>query len=102
VGDLLRFGEALRGHLLLSPTATATLFEGRVEMAGRPGARYGYGFTVQEQGAIVGHGGGAPGIGSMLDIYLDRPLLTALMTNYDPWDMQPVAERLRQLCAAIS
>jgi hypothetical protein len=73
-------------------------------MAGRPGSRYGYGFTVEQHGSgvVVGHGGGAPGIGAKLDIYLDRPLLTAVMTNYDPWDMQPVAQRLRQLSAAIS
>jgi CubicO group peptidase (beta-lactamase class C family) len=104
VGDLLRFGEALRGHRLLSSASTALLLEGKVEMAGRAGSWYGYGFTVEEQGSgvVVGHGGGAPGIGSKLDIYLDRPLLTAVMTNYDPWDMQPVAQRLRQLSAAIS
>jgi CubicO group peptidase (beta-lactamase class C family) len=100
VGDLLRFGEALRGHRLLSPTGTATLLEGKVEMEGLPGSWYGYGFTVQEQGTVVGHGGGAPGIGAKLDIYLDRPLLTAMLTNYDPWDMQPVAERLRRLCGS--
>lgn len=104
VGDLLRFGEALRGHRLLTPASTALLLAGKVDMAGRPGVQYGYGFTVEEhdRGIVVGHSGGAPGIGSKLDIYLDRPMLTALMTNYDPSDMQPVAERLRRLCSTIS
>lgn len=68
-------------------------------MEDRPGARYGYGFIVQEWdgGRVVGHGGGAPGVASWLDIHLDRPISTVVMTNYDPSDMKPVIERLRGL-----
>jgi CubicO group peptidase (beta-lactamase class C family) len=99
VGDLLRFAEAVRNHRLLSPEYTETVLQGRMEMEGRPGYRYGYGFTVQEQGGerVVGHSGGAPGIASWLDIYLDRPVTTAVMANYDPTDAKPVIERLRGL-----
>ena len=73
-------------------------------MKGRPGARYGYGFVVEEQSGerVVGHGGGAPGIASWLDIYLDRPLTTVVMTNYDPPDMKPVIARLRGLLSLFS
>lgn len=99
VGDLLRFSDAMRSYRLLSPETTQALLQGRVEMKGRPGARYGYGFTVREQGGgrVVGHGGGGPGIASCLDIYLDRPFTAVVMSNYDPPDMNPVIERLRKL-----
>jgi CubicO group peptidase (beta-lactamase class C family) len=104
VGDLLRFAEAVRSHRLLSPEYTQALLQHRVEMEGRPGARYSYGFTVQEHGGerVVGHGGGGPGIASQLDIYLDRPFTTVVMTNYDPPNMKPVIERLRGLLSPSS
>ncbi|HKY60162.1 MAG TPA: serine hydrolase domain-containing protein [Gemmatimonadota bacterium] len=60
--DLLRFARALRENRLLSPEWTARVTTPKPEL-GSPG--YGYGFQVWEDGSI-GHGGGFPGISSVL------------------------------------
>lgn len=99
VGDLLRFAAALRSSRLLSPDMSELVLSGKVEMDRGPGTRYGYGFvdTTTNGTRIVGHGGGFPGIAAGLDIYLDRGYTVALLTNYDPDDLKPVTEKLRQM-----
>jgi len=83
VGDMLRFGEALRNHVLLGPAMTDTLMRGRIEM-GRPGLRYGYGFGehVVNGHRSVGHNGGAPGVAADFRMYLDDGYTTVLLSNF--------------------
>ena len=99
-GDLLRFARALQDHRLLSPELTARVQE---PMAGgfEPDMRYGYGFIVRRANgvAVTGHGGGAPGISSSLEMISERGYTAIVLTNYD-LAARPVADRLRTLLTA--
>ena len=59
---------------------------------------YGYGFNVRGEAnnRIVGHGGGFPGIGSNLDIFLDQGYVAVVMSNYGRGDRQ-VRNKIREL-----
>jgi hypothetical protein len=50
---------------------------------------YGYGFQIEEQGKIVGHGGGFTGINSNLDMFLGTGWTAAVMSNYGRGAMVP-------------
>jgi CubicO group peptidase (beta-lactamase class C family) len=81
--DLNAFANALLSYKLLSPEMTDLLLEGKVEL--NEGVEYAYGFfdrTVMGQRA-VGHGGGFPGICSILAIYPDLGYTTVILTNSD-------------------
>jgi CubicO group peptidase (beta-lactamase class C family) len=83
VDDLLRFRNALLDGRLLSPASTDLLLAGKVRMGEH--AQYAYGFIDREvEGQrIVGHGGGAPGICSLLNIYVDLGYTAIVLTNGD-------------------
>jgi CubicO group peptidase (beta-lactamase class C family) len=83
VEDLLRFRNALLAHWLLSPESTKLLLAGKVEI--RENAQYAYGFfdRMVENQRVVGHGGGAPGVCSSLDIYLDQGYTLVVLSNSD-------------------
>lgn len=83
--DLLRFGEALRQHDLLNQGSTETLLRPRVKMGPGNGPWYAYGFGchTQDDVRIVGHNGGAPGVGGQLDLYLDSGYASVMLSNYD-------------------
>lgn len=51
----------------------------------RGGTNHGYGFVAENgnNGKVVGHSGGFPGINSDLKIYLDKDYTVAVMANYD-------------------
>jgi CubicO group peptidase (beta-lactamase class C family) len=84
--DLLKFSNCLVKDELLSPELTDLLLEGKVDSPGLDeGSQYGYGFkvlTVDNQ-RIVGHGGGAPGVCSNLDIFLDLGYTAVILSNSD-------------------
>lgn len=84
VGDLLRFAEALEGDRLLNKRFTKMDMTGQVTTP-RPGVKYGFGMEeeIVNGTRIVGHGGGGPGIQSILDMYPDLGYVVAIMTNYD-------------------
>ena len=52
-------------------------------------ARYAYGFVdgMVEGHRVVGHGGGAPGISSNLDIYVDLGYTVVVLSSTDQWAM---------------
>ena len=81
--DLLAFGNALLGHRLLSPESTELLLEGKVRLNEQ--AQYAYGFIDRMLGnqRVVGHGGGAPGVCCMMDIYLERGYTRVVLSNSD-------------------
>lgn len=83
VEDLLCFGNALLDYRLLSPASTELMLAGKVRMG--ENAQYGYGFMnrMVEKQRSVGHGGGAPGICSLMNIYIDLGYTTIVLTNSD-------------------
>jgi formylglycine-generating enzyme required for sulfatase activity len=89
--DLLRFGNALLDHQLLSPASTELLLEGKIELGG--GVQYAYGFfdRLLEHKRVVGHGGGFPGICSSMGMYLDTGYTLIVLSNSDR-DCMPVLE----------
>jgi len=83
VEDLLRFTNALLDHRLLSPESTELLLEGKVEV--REGRHYAYGFfdrTIRGQ-RVVGHGGGAPGVCTLMDSFFDSGYTVIVLSNTD-------------------
>lgn len=97
VEDLLRFANALQEHELLNQEFTSILLSGKVE-TDRGDQTYAYGFheEIFSGTPIVGHGGGAPGINSMLDMYSSSGYTAAVMANYDPPTAERVTSRLRR------
>ena len=95
VEDLLRFANALLSYRLLSPESTELLLEGKVEI--REGRQYAYGFfdrTIRGR-RVVGHGGGAPGVCTMMDFFFDSGYTVVVLSNSDQ-DCVPVLEFLGQ------
>ena len=81
--DLLNFGEALLGYRLLSPESTEQLLEGKVAI--RENVSYAYGFMdklIASQ-RVVGHGGNAPGVCDLMDMYLDSGYTIIVLSNTD-------------------
>ncbi|WP_286831615.1 MULTISPECIES: serine hydrolase domain-containing protein [Kordiimonas] len=80
VHDLQRFANALTSHKLLDKQFTDMLFTPKAEFHQEP---YGYGFKVAgtPDDRIVGHSGGFYGVSANLDIYLDRGLMVAVLSN---------------------
>jgi CubicO group peptidase (beta-lactamase class C family) len=99
--DLLRFSQALQNHQLLSAESTQVLLQPRIRMGPGGGASYAYGFGQHEVGGvtIVGHNGGAPGIGAQLDMYLELGYTVAILSNYDAGVSMKVVPPIRQLLA---
>jgi CubicO group peptidase (beta-lactamase class C family) len=98
VEDLLKFINALDSHKILSAASLALLQEGKVST--RPdGPKYGYGFNewVSNGHRIVGHGGGGPGINSMLQVYPGLDYTVIVLSNYDPPAAEEVAAKAREL-----
>jgi len=97
VYDLLKFSEALRQHKLLNVEYTGLIITGKVDP--RPGVprRYAYGFEDNRSDGFrtVGHGGGAPGMNGMLEIYWETPYTVAVLSNFDPPAAGDVAEFIR-------
>ena len=83
VEDLLLFRNALLGHQLLSPAATDLLINGKVEI--RENTQYAFGFfdRIDAGGRMIGHTGGAPGVCSFLNIYLETDYTVIVLTNSD-------------------
>jgi CubicO group peptidase (beta-lactamase class C family) len=77
--DLLAFARAMRENKLLSPEMTRRVTTPKPEI-GSP--EYGYGFGFWDQGRVVGHTGGAPGISAALQIDLERGTTLVVLSNY--------------------
>jgi len=82
-GDLLSFGEALLGNQLLSPEFTELLLQGKVAV--REDVQYAYGFLDKRMVGqrTVGHGGNAPGVCNLFDMYLDLDYTLIVLSNSD-------------------
>jgi D-alanyl-D-alanine carboxypeptidase len=93
VEDLLNFSNALLGYQLLSPESTELLLEGKVEV--RRGIQYAYGFFDKMIGGqrVVGHTGGAPGVCTFMEMFLDSGYTVIVLSNTDQ-GCSPVLEFL--------
>lgn len=98
-GDMVRFGEALRGHKLLSADDTARLLAGKVD-AGN--GRYAYGFEeVRVNGQrLCGHGGGGHGISDQFDLYMESGYTLVVLSDRDPDIAGRIAAKARALLTA--
>lgn len=98
LADLLRFDRALRSHKLLNAALTETVITGKVQPAPDAGSKYAYGFQDDWTAGhhVVGHGGGAPGMNAMLDMYLDNGYTVVVLSNLDPPTAQQVAGYIRE------
>jgi CubicO group peptidase (beta-lactamase class C family) len=96
VGDLVRFAGALSSGKLVSRDSYALLTSPKPDLKS---PEYGFGFSFDKDdvlGRIVGHSGGFPGINSNLDIFQDRGVVAAVMSNYSG-GAQAVQEKIREL-----
>jgi D-alanyl-D-alanine carboxypeptidase len=96
VADLANFANAVMEHKLLNAEYTELLTTGKV--AGRPGAKYAYGFFDSSAGGVrwLGHGGGAPGMNGELKFSPGSGYIVAVLANLDP----PAAQRIADFIAA--
>jgi D-alanyl-D-alanine carboxypeptidase len=86
VRDLIRFGEALFGNVLLDKSHTEMLTTGKVPVGDLPEeGKYCFGLAEQDINGhrIVGHSGNLSGIRSTLKIYVDDGLSVAILSNFD-------------------
>lgn len=99
--DLLRFVEALENHKLVNAHSLEMLQRGKVDTQ-QSGVRYGYGFNEWKVAGqrIVGHGGGAPGVNTMLQIYPDLGYSVIVLSNFDPPAAEQIAAKARDLLLA--
>ena len=98
VGDLMRFAEALRSHKLLNAELTETIITGKRQPGPNANRKYAYGFEEHFVSGhrVVGHGGGAPGMNAMLDMYLDNGHTVVVLSNLNPPAAQQVARYVRE------
>jgi len=87
VDDLLRFAIALRNHKLLNPKYT--------DLAYLPATPTGTTKAAKARG--FGILGGAPGVGAVFKMYLDVGYVKAILSNFDPEDMQMIHRKTEDL-----
>jgi len=94
--DLLAFANALMRHELLTASSTELATTGKVSI--RDGVSYAYGFfdRIVEGHRTIGHGGGFPGICSMLNIYPDLGYIVVVLSNSD-WGCVGVNEAINEV-----
>jgi len=81
--DLVRFAQALADGTLVSIETLEILTTPKPELSS---PEYAYGFGVERHehvGVVYGHGGGFPGINAKLDVYADRGVIVAVLSNID-------------------
>lgn len=93
VEDLLKFDRALRSNKLVGAEYVKQLLSPKPELKS-PG--YGFGFQVNAETQVAGHGGGFTGINSNLDMFLGTGWTAIVMSNYSS-GAQPVQQKMREL-----
>lgn len=96
VEDLMRFDVALRSNKLVGAEYVKLLLSPKPELKS-PG--YGYGFQIDVENQIAGHGGGFEGISSNLDMFLNSGYTAVVLSNYGGASF-PVSEKMRELALA--
>jgi CubicO group peptidase (beta-lactamase class C family) len=96
VDDLFKFDVALRSGKLVGQEMVKILLSAKPELNSPD---YGYGFQIDKDLSIAGHGGGFPGISSNLDMFLSNGYSAAVMSNYG-FAAIPVSDKIRELVMA--
>lgn len=93
-GDLLRFANAVVGHVLLDAAHTELLTSAKVDTGF--GSKYAYGFANIVIGGVrcIGHNGGFPGANGEL-LICENGYTIAMLANLDP----PAASRMADFIA---
>ncbi len=96
VGDLLKFGDALRNHRLLNAKSIAIIWKRKTDHL-RGSQRYGYGFFISRYNGAraVGHGGGCAGATNQMDMFPDLGYTYIVLSNYDA-DTPAISFKLRE------
>lgn len=104
VGDLARFGRALRAGKLIPPALRDAMWTGRWDVSGYPGERYGLGSFVGRVGdrVAVGHGGGGGGSGmdNGFRHFTDGSYTIVVLSNMEPPTATDLTTRLVRLFGA--
>ncbi len=83
--DLLKFGEAVLSHKLIDSTSLDMMFQATDALAPAKGDDpYGFGWSVYDdpqKGRIIAHGGAQPGTSAFFAIYLDRKVVSVVLSN---------------------
>jgi CubicO group peptidase (beta-lactamase class C family) len=90
--DMLRFAEAFRTGRLVSPAMVRVL---TTPKSASP--EYGYGFTVDPEGGVVGHSGGFEGTSTNMDLFLEDGYTAIVLSNYGRSGMMSIVNRMREL-----
>lgn len=98
VEDLLKFDQALRSGKLVSTEMFKTITSAKPELKS---PEYGYGFQIDAEKNVAGHGGGFTGINSNLDIYLGSGWSAIVMSNYSR-GAGPVQSKMEELIASAA
>jgi CubicO group peptidase (beta-lactamase class C family) len=86
VDDMLKFCTALRGHRLLQSKYTELVLQptrARTAEEAKP--------------RCFAYAGGAPGVGSMIKMYLDLDYISVVLSNYDPEAMWTIDKRIEDM-----
>lgn len=101
LNDMHRFGLALLNDDLVSRDTRDELWRRRAQMG--PGMWYAAGFGNHDrQGLqVVGHNGGAPGIGADFKLFPESGVIAIAFTNYDPRPIMSLSRELTGLLAEV-
>lgn len=93
IEDLLKFDIALRSNKLVGADYVKLLLSAKPEMKSPD---YGYGFAIDLDLNIAGHGGGFTGISANLDMFLGTGWTAVVMSNYSH-GADPIVSKIRTL-----
>jgi CubicO group peptidase (beta-lactamase class C family) len=86
--DLLRFATALQRGTLVDPEVLRTFTSAQSKIAGGQ-LDYGYGFILEDGGAVYGHGGNFLGVETGLDIYRESGFVVLVLSNRQETRVRP-------------
>lgn len=92
--DMVRFGNALLSGQLLNSEQTRRVLSG----SQKPGDSNAYGIEALVEGGVpvLGHGGGAPGVGARLDLFPTRGEVAAVLVEGEDAAARRLADKIRR------
>ena len=101
LADLQRFALALQEDRLVDRRIRDELWRGRALMGGSTWYALGFGVRTSGGALVVGHNGGAPGIGAVLQLFPETGVLAVAFTNHDPDPIIPLTREIVRLVNTI-
>lgn len=99
--DLQSFALALQEDRLVSREVRDELWRGRSLMGGVTYYALGFGNRTSGGMQVVGHNGGAPGIGAVLQLFPETGVVAVAFTNGDPMPINPLTREIVGLVTSI-